>query len=447
LQSFVAEQVHATLGPMMYAPNVFTVDVAGMMAGGTDLEAANGVLAVTIYSASGIKSGDIFGSIDPYITFHTGNTKNKELARTSAVENSTSPRWNETHFILLNNLKETLCLQLMDRNVGRKDASLGTVNLELKELEENDNLLEGLNLIALKNGKAIGEIKADVRYYPTAKPTTLEDGTVQPAAASNSGILRFTVHECSELSGGKSGGIGVPLLGGGSVSAYAKLNVNGKEALRTKTFKRSSNPRWDKYVEVFVADKTKVNLNIDVMESKEFADDSVIATWKSTLTAVEKQLVEDKSEWWSLNDGRGKIHVSAIWKPVVMTGLGEGMSHVSYSPPIGVVRLHFFGATNLKNVEALTAGKSDPYVRVKSGLHNRGQTEFIDDNLDPDWNEVVYVPIHSIREDLVLEVMDFNENTKDKLLGLTDLSIKSIVKEVEGTNGQKIYESLPAVDK
>jgi Ca2+-dependent lipid-binding protein len=130
-----------------------------------------------------------------------------------------------------------------------------------------------------------------------------------------------------------------------------------------------------------------------------------------------------------------------------MTGLGEGMSHVSYSPPIGVVRLHFFGATNLKNVEALTAGKSDPYVRVKSGLHNRGQTEFIDDNLDPDWNEVVYVPIHSIREDLVLEVMDFNENTKDKLLGLTDLSIKSIVKEVEGTNGQKIYESLPAVDK
>jgi Ca2+-dependent lipid-binding protein len=431
---------------MMYAPNVFTVDVAGMMAGGTDLSAANGVLAVTIYSASGIKSGDIFGTIDPYITFHTGNPKNTELGRTSAIENTTSPRWNETHFILLNSVKETLYLQIMDRNIGRKDASLGVVNFELKELEENNYLLEGLNLIALKSGKAVGEIKADIRHFPTAKPTTLEDGTVEPPPTSNSGILRFTVHECTDL-GGRGGGIGVPLLSGGSVSTFAKLKINGKEALRTKTYKRSKNPRWDKFVEVFVADKTKVNLSIDVIESKEFADDSVIATWKSTLTDVEKQLVEDKSEWWNLADGRGKIHVSAIWKPVVMTGLGEGMSHVSYSPPIGVVRLHMFGATNLKNVEALSASKSDPYVRVKSGVHIRGQTEFIGDNLDPDWNEVLYVPIHSIREDLVLEVMDFNEVTKDKFLGLADLSIKSIVKEVEAENGQKIYEGLPAVDR
>lgn len=37
LESFVQEQVHATLGPMMYAPNVFTLDVAGMMSGATDL--------------------------------------------------------------------------------------------------------------------------------------------------------------------------------------------------------------------------------------------------------------------------------------------------------------------------------------------------------------------------------------------------------------------------
>lgn len=430
----------------MYAPNAFTVDVAGMMAGGTDLEAANGVLVVTVYSASGIKSGDMFGSIDPYITFHTGNSKNKELARTSAIENTTSPRWNETHFILLNNLKETLCLQLMDRNAGRKDTSLGVVNFELKQLEENDNTLEGLNLIALRGGKAVGEIKADIKYFPTAKPTTLENGTVEPPPSSNTGILRFTVHECTDL-GSKGGGIGVPLLGGGALNAYAKVKVNGKEALRTKTYKRSNSPRWNKYVEVFVADKTRLNLIVDILENKEFGDDSIIATWNSTLTAVEKQLIEDKSEWWNMKDGRGKIHLTAIWKPVIMTGLGEGMSHASYSPPIGVVRLHFFGATNLKNVEAMTGGKSDPYVRVKSGMQIRGQTEFIDDNLNPDWNEVVYVPIHSIREDLVLEVMDFNEVTKDKSLGLTDLLIKSIVKEVEAESGEKLYEGLPAIDQ
>ncbi|KAJ2964405.1 hypothetical protein NQZ79_g602 [Umbelopsis isabellina] len=446
LQSFVAEQVHANLGPMMYAPNVFTVDVAGMMAGGTDLEAANGVLAITIYSASNIKGNDVFGSVDPYITFHTGNPKNKELARTSAIENTSSPRWNETHFILLNSLNDSLCLNLMDRNVGRKDSSLGIVNMELKELAENENTLEGLNLVALRSGKSVGEIKADIKYFPVAKPNTLEDGTVEPPVASNTGILRFNIHECTGLASG-GGGIGVPLIGGSSISTYAKFKLNGKEALKTKVYKRSNSPRWDKFVEVFVADKNKVNLSVDVYESKEFADDTIIASWTSTLVAVERQLVEEKSEWWNMKDGKGKIHVSTAWKPVVMTGLSEGMSHASYSPPIGVVRLHCFGANNLKNVEALTGGKSDPYVRVKSGMQIRGQTEFISDNLDPDWNEVLYVPVHSVREDLILEVMDYNEVTKDKSLGLTDISIKSILKETEGENGAKIYEGVEPMDK
>jgi hypothetical protein len=43
--------------------------------------------------------------------------------------------------------------------------------------------------------------------------------------------------------------------------------------------------------------------------------------------------------------------------------------------------------------------------------------------------------------------MDFNEMTKDKPLGLTDVSIKSILKEIEGENGQKIYEGLEPMDR
>lgn len=49
----------------------------------------------------------------------------------------------------------------------------------------------------------------------------------------------------------------------------------------------------------------------------------------------------------------------------------------------------FKRARDLKNVEALTGGKSDPYVRVlRSGIVT-GRTLVINNNLDPEWDEYV----------------------------------------------------------
>ncbi|KAI8376305.1 C2 domain-containing protein [Radiomyces spectabilis] len=442
LQTFVQEQVHATLGPMMYAPNVYTLDVAGMMAGTTDLDSANGVLAITVYSASNLKASDLFGTLDPYITFHIGNVHNTELGRTSAHEDQNNPKWDESHFVLLNNLNDSIYLQVMDRNSNRKDTPVGVATCDLKDLAEANNVLEGLNLVVLRNGKAVGEIKCDMRYFPVSRPDKQEDGTIIPPAESNSGILRFTVHECKQLGGEKKGGLSLPLVGSSDVNAYAIVRVNGQERLRTKAFKRSINPRWDKYVEVFVADKTMLDLGVNIVNSKEFSEDEVIGRWRSSLLDMEEQLVKQGLDWWSLKDGAGKIHLSAVWKPVVMTGFAEGLGHGSYRSPIGVVRIKFFGAKDLKNVEAMTGGKSDPYVRILSGMQVRGQTEYIDDNLDPTWDTALYVPVHSIREDLILEVMDYNEFQKDKTLGQADLILKDIIRETTTPDGQKVYEGV-----
>lgn len=57
--------------------------------------------------------------------------------------------------------------------------------------------------------------------------------------------------------------------------------------------------------------------------------------------------------------------MTAEWKPVLMTGAINGAG--TFTPPIGVVRVLFKGARDLKNVEALTGGKSDPYARVLHG--------------------------------------------------------------------------------
>lgn len=108
------------------------------------LESANGVLALTIHSAAGLKITDFFGSLDPYLSIHVGNEKNSEVGRTRCIENNNNPQFNETLFILLNGPKDTLYLNAKDRNTGRKDGDVGFASFDLKELEENDNTLDGL---------------------------------------------------------------------------------------------------------------------------------------------------------------------------------------------------------------------------------------------------------------------------------------------------------------
>lgn len=108
------------------------------------LDSANGVLALTVHAGSGLKLGDFLGSLDPYLTVHLGSDKSPELGRTQCIEANNNPQWNETLFILLNSPMETLYLNVLDRNVGRKDGEVGVASLDLKELADNDNSLDGL---------------------------------------------------------------------------------------------------------------------------------------------------------------------------------------------------------------------------------------------------------------------------------------------------------------
>jgi Ca2+-dependent lipid-binding protein len=65
---------------MMYDPNVFTLNLEQLLSG-TPLDAAIGVLQVTVQSARGIKASKMGGgSPDPYIGLSINNRE--ELART-----------------------------------------------------------------------------------------------------------------------------------------------------------------------------------------------------------------------------------------------------------------------------------------------------------------------------------------------------------------------------
>jgi Ca2+-dependent lipid-binding protein len=72
--------IHSILGPMMYDPNVFTVNLEQLLSG-TPIDAAIGVIKVTVHSARSINVNKIgAGSLDPYVSFSINNLK--ELGRT-----------------------------------------------------------------------------------------------------------------------------------------------------------------------------------------------------------------------------------------------------------------------------------------------------------------------------------------------------------------------------
>lgn len=68
LSPFITNQVHATLGPMMYAPNTFTLNLEQMLSG-APIDTACGVLALTVRSGRGIKGTKLGGGApDPYVS-------------------------------------------------------------------------------------------------------------------------------------------------------------------------------------------------------------------------------------------------------------------------------------------------------------------------------------------------------------------------------------------
>ncbi|KAI8061632.1 hypothetical protein BC940DRAFT_279508 [Gongronella butleri] len=465
LQGFVREQAHAILGPMMYYPNVFSYDIEKFFSGELDISQANGVLAVTVYGISTVGSSDIPGG-KPNMSLRFYLDKAQELGRTSNRKHTQEPAWNETHFLLLNNLNAKLTLELRNESGNSlKDHRIARGHFDLNELkDEDDGTAEGLDLDLLRKGRRITTCHVDMRYLPVAKTTVAEDGTTEPALDSNSGVLRFTVHECRNLHGGRT-----------NPNPYAVVKVNGVEKIRTPTFKRTDMPKFERSGEVVVLDRTQVNVSVTIMNNVDFAEDVSLGTWSSALVPIMQW--QDKNEsWWDLqvpsgatNHGtngtnhdatqrRSRIRFSVQWKPVDMTSLitvNSILGSAVYREAIGIVRFSMWEARDLLNVEAVRGSKSDPYVRVMSGSQVRARTQVIDNNLFPEWGEFHYVPIHSMRENLVLEVMDWNAKSKDKLLGSTVLRIKDLVQEHHAPkkphakhNDQiKWYEQREKIDK
>ena len=432
LSHFIMEQIHANLGPMMYDPNVFPIEIAKMLAG-TAVDRAIGALQLTFHGAQGLSLPN-GGTPDPYAVV-TINSR-QELYKTKVFKEERNPRWNETTNIIITSLTDTVDILVYDWNEFRKDVQIGRATFALEQLQHQDEY-ENLQLEVIYNGKPRGLIQADVRYFPVLGPTKLEDGTVLPAPELTTGIARFTVEQAKDLDGTKS------LIGG--LNPYAVLELNGKEVQTSRKLKHTNNPIWpDAYKELLISNRKTAKLRLVIKDDRDISADPILGTYKIRLDDL-LELTKKGQEWFPLSGVKtGRAKMMLEWKPVAMRGALMGSD--GYITPVGVMRLHFQNARDLKNVE--TVGKSDPYVRVLLSGITKGRTVTWKNDLNPDWDEVIYVPVHSSRELITCEVMDEESGVnRDRLLGHFSIDLREYVRQNRDTGEYEAHDEKKVINQ
>ena len=97
----------------------------------------------------------------------------------------TNPTWNETKFVLVNNLTDNLVFNVLDYNDHRKNSELGSALFELSKLAD-DASQEDVVAKILKDGKDRGELHFDVEFFPVLKPQANESGVEELPESSKS---------------------------------------------------------------------------------------------------------------------------------------------------------------------------------------------------------------------------------------------------------------------
>jgi Ca2+-dependent lipid-binding protein len=413
LESFIQDQIHANLAPMMYAPNVFPIEIAKMLAG-NPVDQAIGVIQITFHGAQGLRNPDQFaGTPDPYAVVKINDRQ--ELGRTKTIHENANPRWDETMNVIVNSLKDALTIQVYDFNEFRKDRELGQASFSLEKMEKAEEY-ENEQLELTLSGKSRGLVQADIRFFPVLESTKLQDGTVEPPPESMTGIVRFTVEQAKDLDGTKS------LIG--LLNPYAVLLLNGREVGISEKLKRTNSPVWAKASqEILITDRRTAKLGVVVKDDRDIQTDAIIGSYQIKLDDM-LELTAKGQEWYNLagvKTGRAKMMIQ--WRPIAMKGGVGGFG--GYVKPIGVLRLHFKNAKDLRNVE--TVGKSDPYARVLLSGVQKSRTVTWQNNLNPEWDEIVYVPVHSTREKLTVEVMDEETMGRDRSLGHLEIPLTEYI--------------------
>lgn len=422
LSKFIKEMVHANLGPMLYAPNAFQVNLEQLMAG-VGVMSGVGILSVNIRSAKNLKKDARDGTVDPYVRLM--DSQKKEQAHTKIKANTAEPVFNEVLRMIITNTTETQLLEILDFNEQHNDRVIGTFSLPVAKIA--DGLLEDIRTeCIISGGNKSGEITFSAYYAPVQMATADENGDIEEPRDTKAGILNFTVVGARNLD--------AKFSKVGQLSTYCEIEFDGKLFDTSRVAKSTNSPDYSYNKETIIINKAMTQAVFRIRQSQGKQGPQV-GTFR---VGLQQLLLENQKEhvWFPLEPpGSGEIQIQTQWKPVVLADGSGG----DYIEPVGVARLTIKHADDLRNLEHI--GKIDPYVRFLVNKSVVGRTSGFSNNLNPVWNEVHYVPIQNELQTLTLEVMDSEKRASDRSLGSFSIDLSKIMTKDAETNKYKTYIS------
>ncbi|WFD25631.1 hypothetical protein MNAN1_000594 [Malassezia nana] len=416
LSGFIHNQVHSALGPMMYSPNQFSLNLEELMSG-TPLDATAGVLQVTIWSARDLKRLSFSGGApNPYFILSVND--GKEVARTRTKELNAQPTFKETKHVLIKELEGLLTLQLMDDKGNRPHTRLGVTQFDLSSLADNPSPGQ-MNKVITYGDKALGSVQFSIDYFPVMKPEVGPDGLLQPLPETAAGVLRLTLNQARELV--------CTADVEGDMCIKARLLLNRKLVKETPEIKSTINPIFEDVTEMLVVNRYGSVLTVEMIDARKGVQTPVI----STMSVKIDDLIharDRKQDWFPFPEtDRARVRMSGQWKPVLMSGSINGSN--SYRPAIGALKFWLRCAHDIKNVEMLSGGKSDPYAMLRVNNLPVSGSMVVNDDLNPSWNQLLYAPVHSTAEVVRLEVFDYQSATHDRSLGFCDIPVGDLAED------------------
>ncbi|ODV97927.1 hypothetical protein PACTADRAFT_47760 [Pachysolen tannophilus NRRL Y-2460] len=409
-------------GPIVISPLSFQLNLQQLLAGNS-ITGSIGILGITIKSASNLKGFDTIGNTcDPYIEL---GFNGKVLAKTSTIEDTVSPVWNEKLYLLISNVSEPLMMEMYDHNGIKKPQKLGNIYYDLNHVLD-DPRKSNLKLPFLRNNKPVGQLNFDLEFMEVLQGSKLLDGSFEPPPELNTGIVSFEINEAKNLLPPED-------KNAKSLATFVEFYIN-KDLVYTTSSTKGTSPSWGSSYEHIITNKVKSVVKVLVKNSKKELVGALVTKLSDMIDAAEVD-----NTWFPLrkNEHGGEIKITANWKPVSIRDVsGAG----GYSDPIGVVRVFIKQAKDLRNLE--TVGKIDPYVRLLLNGFQRGRTLPKDSTLNPVYNEIIYVTVTSPNQRLTIEAMDVEKVQKDRTLGSFDVKLNELIKKKDGNYIQNQDDEL-----
>ncbi|KAL4227592.1 Multiple C2 and transmembrane domain-containing protein 2 [Mactra antiquata] len=373
---------------------------------------------------------DSCGTSDPYVKFKLGS---KTLFKSRTVQKNLNPKWDERFVLSIEDVLRPIHVSVFDYDRGIFDDSMGSAELNLDTLRQNEPTDLKLHLSEKGKTDYMGYIMIQVTLLPksqedreqyfkrTIKLTDKESQARKLKMQMWTGVVTVVLVEGRDL---------IPMDDNGLSDPYVKFKL-GNEKYRSKHKYKTLNPRWLEQFDLRMYQGQTSHLEI-VMYDHDVGRDDFMGRAVIDLSKLERERTHTIEQ--ELEDGAGIIKLLVTISGTSGLETITDLSTYAFNPleREEIIRKHGFVQSfkNMKDVgwlqvkvykaqDLLAAdigGKSDPFC-VLELVNTRLQTHTEYKTLNPEWNKLFTFNVKDIHTCLEITVYDEDRDKKVEFLG------------------------------